>query len=365
MLEDAPRSCRPSKLTKRDKDKLSFYCTQTENGNHKKRPVQVAEEHGFEVSRTTVDEVLKEKDIGTYKMRRKPFLSKEHKRRRLLKAQEFRECGSDFWGRILFFDETPIRLHQRRGYTRITCRQKKHKQLQWTEKNCEPMFPKVSAWQFCGTFPLGVKGPCRVWRPETNAQREESFEVLRGENARLRAEAKEIFEELKEARRREEKVAGIWARKEDERERSVGGGIDWYDHREAWLKVLLVPFILEYNEGKTEEEKLIYMEDNAPSHNTRHLDDFWEQYEDIIELLEWPPNSPDFNPIEKAWKYIRGKVAKRKGKAKPTTMEQVAAAWIEEWEKLPQELIDKWIMRAYNDILGRAIKNQGGNEYHD
>ena len=111
------------------------------------------------------------------------------------------------------------------------------------------------------------------------------------------------------------------------------------------------------------------MEDNAPAHNHRFLDEFWDKAAklfDCIELLDvWPASSPDMNPIEKAQKYIQRKVSDRKGADRPKSMEEVAKAWKEEWEALPQETINGWIERAFEVILDRVIKNKGGNEFHD
>jgi transposase len=43
---------------------------------------------------------------------------------------------------------------------------------------------------------------------------------------------------------------------------------------------------------------MVFMQDNAPIHTAHIIKDWLEEM--AIEVLEWPPYSPDLNPIEHA-----------------------------------------------------------------
>ena len=48
------------------------------------------------------------------------------------------------------------------------------------------------------------------------------------------------------------------------------------------------------------------MQDNAPAHASRSTRDWLQAHQ--VPLMEWPPRSPDLNPIENAWGQLARKV---------------------------------------------------------
>src|ERR1700712_5651469 len=68
----------------------------------------------------------------------------------------------------------------------------------------------------------------------------------------------------------------------------------------------------------------IFMQDNAPIHKA-HFVQQW--FRDIgIELVVWPPYSPDLNPIENLWKMLKAKIL-----CKP----RVTGSWLSYVNTLP------------------------------
>lgn len=69
------------------------------------------------------------------------------------------------------------------------------------------------------------------------------------------------------------------------------------------FKYFLKKIIHEYK-GK----KVIMILDNVRYHHAKRLKQFLENHKDRIELLFLPPYSPDLNPMERIWWYMRKKI---------------------------------------------------------
>lgn len=59
---------------------------------------------------------------------------------------------------------------------------------------------------------------------------------------------------------------------------------------------------------KYHEQKVVMVLDNVPYHHAKRLKPILERYKHRIELLYLPPYSPDLNPIERVWWYMRKKI---------------------------------------------------------
>ena len=71
------------------------------------------------------------------------------------------------------------------------------------------------------------------------------------------------------------------------------------------LKTKLMPQLEEWSKSPSAEQ-LIFQQDNAPCHVAKSVKVFMK--ENRIQLLDWPGNSPDLNPIEHIWKMLKNKI---------------------------------------------------------
>ncbi|GFW10858.1 transposable element Tcb2 transposase [Trichonephila clavipes] len=82
--------------------------------------------------------------------------------------------------------------------------------------------------------------------------------------------------------------------------------------------------------------KFVFMDDNATCRRTLAVQDCLDN--EGIQRLVWPARSSDLNPIENVWDALGRQVAGRN--YPPTNKNTLIRALTEEWDKLPQQLLD-------------------------
>lgn len=99
-------------------------------------------------------------------------------------------------------------------------------------------------------------------------------------------------------------------------------------------------------------DDFVFMHDNARPHTARVVRDYLNAV--AITQMNWPARSPDMNPIEHVWDNLGRRVHQRN--PSPRNVEELKLALVEEWENLPQEMIDGIIggMRKRIQALIRA-----------
>jgi transposase len=81
----------------------------------------------------------------------------------------------------------------------------------------------------------------------------------------------------------------------------------------------------------------IFQQDNDPKHTSKYVKDFFE--ENGINVLTWPSQSPDLNPIEHLWDYIKREVRK----ANPKNIKDLKAKVREIWNNVSPDFCRKLI----------------------
>ncbi|XP_029655155.1 uncharacterized protein LOC115228811 [Octopus sinensis] len=95
-----------------------------------------------------------------------------------------------------------------------------------------------------------------------------------------------------------------------------------------------------------------FMHDNDPKHTARVTRKFLE--EEKIKTINWPAQSPDLNPIEHVWAYIKFQL-RNMGRLDKETLKQEV---LKIWNNLPPELIRKYVLSFHKRVL-EVYKTKG------
>ena len=104
--------------------------------------------------------------------------------------------------------------------------------------------------------------------------------------------------------------------------------------------------VLENNLGFYTDE-LIFIQDNAPIHTANDVKEWFENHG--IRLTEWPPYSPDLNPIENAWWALKKKAMEMFPELMAMTGEKesdikaLEEALKQAWDALPNSLFESLV----------------------
>lgn len=95
-----------------------------------------------------------------------------------------------------------------------------------------------------------------------------------------------------------------------------------------------------------------FQQDNAPQH-TSHLASRWF-HQHGVNLIDFPPYSPDLNPIENLWSILKSRIEKRLAH----TIDEVEKILKEEWESIDIDLLCHLIHSMPNRCQA-VVKNHG------
>jgi transposase len=100
----------------------------------------------------------------------------------------------------------------------------------------------------------------------------------------------------------------------------------------------------------------IFQQDGDPKHNSALAREWFQDHH--IEVMEWPAQSPDLNPIEHLWEHLKRKL--NAYEAIPTSIHELMKRIEVEWKKIPVEECRK-LIGSMSERIEACIKAQGGN----
>lgn len=101
----------------------------------------------------------------------------------------------------------------------------------------------------------------------------------------------------------------------------------------------------------------VFQQDNDPKHSSKLCRGYLDQMQATSRLvnMEWPPQSPDLNPIELLWEELDRKVRERC----PTSKESMWQCLKDNWEAISDKTIQKLIARLPR-LVQMVKKRKGG-----
>lgn len=100
----------------------------------------------------------------------------------------------------------------------------------------------------------------------------------------------------------------------------------------------------------------IFQHDNDPKHTCKKVGTYLNNKQ--FQVLSWPSQSPDLNPIEHAWRQLKLAIYARTDKA--SNLDEVFEIAKEEWEKLPMANLEK-LVNSMPKRIQEVIAAKGGH----
>ena len=107
-----------------------------------------------------------------------------------------------------------------------------------------------------------------------------------------------------------------------------------------YIDNVLRPVALPFLHQNHRRGNFIYQHDNAPAHTARLTVNFLAA--NRVQVLDWPPLSPDMSPIEHLWDELDRRVSVRRQPLR--NVNELTNALINEWNNIPQQVIANLVL---------------------
>ena len=377
---DKPRSGRPSYPDDRTKRRIFRHVISTVENRKKTAQEHIQELHLIGTKRkpdgtfkllseSTFKKIMYDRGYSRGSHCWRPMLTEEHRKMRLEFAQKY--IKFDWKNRAVSTDEAKAKKaeYDFRAIWRAPGEETRSELVGRTDQEDDKAQCMISA-HFCWKR----KGAIIFLWDETKKQREEAHTRVMQENANNAAlhtlafasverwHEEEFHRTGKKRKGRAPQLCNYTKSKEKTRGQRDEGhvGVDAYRYAEEVLHPYLLPFCKKLEEeGQKQGLKVCVMQDKAKNHTSAWPKDEFSRA-GIAWFVDWPPHSPDLNPIERAWDWCRHYLQEHGYHAE--TDADVEKCWREAWEALPEELIHKWF-EEMPDILQKVIDHNGDNDF--
>ena len=126
---------------------------------------------------------------------------------------------------------------------------------------------------------------------------------------------------------------------------------------ETYKEMILDTEIKDAGQKLFNNESWLFQQDSAPAHTSKGTKSWLQgQNIDFLTKEEWPPCSPDLNPLAfSVWENLENRACSKPHK----NLESLQATLKEEWLKIPQEELRNAVL-LFRDRIPRVVKEKGG-----
>lgn len=100
----------------------------------------------------------------------------------------------------------------------------------------------------------------------------------------------------------------------------------------------------------------IFQQDNDPKHTSKKCKRAIQRLanQGRFTIMEWPPQSPDLNPIENLWSILESRMKDRQ----PNSEDELHDVVNDAWDNLPRDLLEG-LVNSMHDRCQAVIENNG------
>jgi DDE superfamily endonuclease/Transposase len=124
---------------------------------------------------------------------------------------------------------------------------------------------------------------------------------------------------------------------------------------EMYRDILKAELLDTYKWQELDPEEYVFQQDGDSKHSSYLLQDWFDEQE--FEVMDWPAQSPDLNPIEHLWDEVERQL--RNSGENPTSRDDLYKKLLAVWDKIDVETVRK-LVRTMPEQVADVIKAKGG-----
>lgn len=126
---------------------------------------------------------------------------------------------------------------------------------------------------------------------------------------------------------------------------------------QVYLDDILKKHVLPWTQKHFKGKRFTFQQDSAPAHKAKVVQDWCKNsFPDFITTAEWPPYSPDLNPMDfSVWSVLEAKACSTPHK----NLESLKRALLKAWDELDADYLSATVA-AFRDRLKKCIDAKGG-----